>query len=82
MKFKIFCMRDQLSGFLSPTFELNENIAIRNFSYAINKKDSLYYANPAHFDLYHIGEFDTDTGVLEKTEPTIVVTGVSVLQEK
>lgn len=81
MKFQIFSMRDELSGYLTPTFELNESIAIRNFSYAINRKDTLYYANAKHFDLYHIGSFDTDTGVIEKVEPTIVVTGVSVIQE-
>lgn len=81
MKFNIYSMRDQFSGYIQPTFEQNDNIAIRNFSFAINKKDTLLYANPKHFDLYKIGEFDTDTGKVKSMEPTLIVTGLSVLEQ-
>ena len=80
MILNIYSMRDQLTGYLQPTFEVNDNVAVRNFSFAINNKDSLLYANPKHFDLYKIGSFNTETAEIIKSEPTIVVTGLSVYE--
>lgn len=82
MIFNVYSMRDELTGFIQPTFELSDNVAIRNFSFAINKKDTLLYANPKHFDLYCIGEFDTETGILKKKDPELIVTGLSVLEKE
>lgn len=60
----VYAMKDNLSGFLSPTFESNDDVAMRNFAYAISHKDTLLYAQKKDFDLYKIGEYDTDTGHL------------------
>lgn len=80
MIYNVYCMRDQMTGFMQPTFEINDNVAQRNFSYAINRKDSILYANPKHFDLYKLGTFDTETGELSKCEPEIICTGLSVFE--
>lgn len=82
MKFGVYSMRDQLTGFIQPTFEVSDQVALRNFSYAINKQDTLLYASAKHFDLYRIGTFDTDTGEIVKEEPSIVATGLSVLESE
>lgn len=82
MIFRVYSMRDELTGYIQPTFELSDNVAVRNFSFALNKKDSILYANPKHFDLYCIGEFDTDTGQLKSFEPELIVTGLSVIEKE
>lgn len=82
MKLPICCMRDQLTGFMNPFVSTNESVAERDFKIIVNDdKQSLHY-NPQHFDLYHLGTFDTDTGIIVPCEPTIMVTGLSVMETK
>lgn len=64
MKLGVYAMKDNLSGFVTPTFESNDEVAKRNFAYAISHKDTLLYAQKKDFDLYKIGEYDTETGHL------------------
>ena len=82
MIYNVYSMRDEFAGFIQPTFELNDNIAMRNFKFAINRPDTIIYANPKHFDLYMIGTFNTETGELKKIEPKIVCTGLSVKENE
>ncbi len=78
MKVNVYSMRDKLSGYLQPTFEQSDDIAIRNFSFAINKKDTLLFAAAKHFDLYKLGTFDTETGIIEKLDnPQLIIEGLS-----
>lgn len=81
MVYKIYVMRDQMTGFMTPTFELNDSVAIRNFKFALNKND-LLYANATHFDLYYLGEYDTESGHLKSYEPQLICTGVSCIEKK
>lgn len=78
MKTPIFVMRDQLTGYMNPFTLINEAVAIRDFKIIINDKTQKFYFNPSHFDLYKIGEFDSETGEISSIEPTIVITGLSV----
>lgn len=82
MKLGIYSMRDQLSGFMTPTFELNDQIAIRNFSYAIKKPDTLLFASAKDFDLLKIGEFDTETGELFPFPPSVIAQGYALVKGK
>lgn len=82
MKCPVCCMRDQLTGFMNPFVATNEAVAERDFRIVINDPDQKLYFNPKHFDLYRIGTFDTETGVLDPVDPTIIVTGLSVKEEK
>lgn len=81
MVVNVYAMRDEFSGYVTPTFEMNDNIAQRNFKFAINRKDTLLYANPKHFDLYKLGTFDSETGKFDAKEPELVCTGLSVLDK-
>lgn len=78
MKQPVCCIRDQLTGYLSPFVCNNEAVAKRDFSVIIRDDNNTMYHNPQHFDLYLIGEFDTDTGKIEACEPKILLTGLSV----
>lgn len=82
MILNIYSMRDEFTGFIQPTFEQSDNVAMRNFSFAINRKDTLLYANPKHFDLYCIGSFNSDTGSVIPCEPKLVCTGLSVIEKE
>lgn len=82
MKVFVYSMRDQLTGFTQPTFEISDAVAIRNFSFAIQKPDTLIYASAKDFDLMKIGEFDSETGVLTPLSPTLVCQGISILKGK
>lgn len=60
----VYAIRDAKAGFLSPTFETADAIAIRNFAHAvINSKDVLNTFS-GDFSLYRIDVYDTDSGVI------------------
>lgn len=82
MKYPIYSYRDNKSAFGSPILEMNEYTAIRGFSYAINAKDGLMNAYPGDYDLYKVGEFDSEKGVIDGITPVLVVTGMSVYGAK
>lgn len=61
MKYGVYCIRDLKSGWLSPTVDINDQVAIRNFAYAIQHNDMFSdFCND--YSLYQIGVFDTETG--------------------
>ena len=79
MMYKIFCIRDVHTGFLSPTVDQNDPSAVRNFHYAVNRVESLMGSSPKDYDLYEIGSFDSETGeIIPTTPPRFVVSAVSV----
>lgn len=61
MKYGVYCIRDLKSGWLSPTVDINDQVAIRNFAYAVQHND-LFSAFANDYSLYKIGDFDTDSG--------------------
>lgn len=62
MKLGIYAMRDNLQGFLSPSVQLNDAVALREFKLNMDRKDTVFNFEPQDFSLYKLGEFDTDTG--------------------
>lgn len=71
MKVLIFAIKDELVGFMNPTFEQTEQVALRNFSFAINKADSLLYTNAKDYSLWLLGEYDTEKGIIAKEHKKI-----------
>lgn len=82
MKYPIYCYRDVKVGFLPPQCDQNDATAIRGFSFAINGNDGIMNYSPKDFDLYRIGEFDSDTGMIVSENPVVVATGINVLGDK
>ncbi len=79
MKLGVYSIRDNLTGFLTPVVEQNDNSARRNFEHAIAQPQSLMNSHVSDYDLYKIGLFDTDTGLIENISPIeLVVSGGSV----
>lgn len=72
MKFPLYAIRDSLIGFSMPFIRDNDAVASRAFDYDCNRSDSPYTTNPEHFQLFHIGEFDTDDGSISSCSPRMV----------
>lgn len=82
MKYPIYSYRDLKVGFGAPATDMNDQSAIRGFSYAINNPGIMNFS-PKDYDLYKIGEFDTEKGIITGFEvPQLVVSGSSVFSEE
>lgn len=72
MRFRMYSIRDRLSGFMTPVLEQSDSVAMRNFRMACDsqKRDSSVIAfKPDDFSLYHIADFNSETGFLQPTNP-------------
>lgn len=65
----VYAIRDKHTGFMSLTTEQNDNCAMRNFAHAMQNVDSLLYTHPDDFDLFRLGDYDTDSGELNPNYP-------------
>lgn len=66
MKIPIFAVQDSKAGiFLQPFPMQNNAVAIRAFSHEVNKPGSNFSASPSDYTLYHLGEYDDQTGRFE-----------------
>lgn len=80
MIYPIFSMRDKHTGFSVPTFDVNDQSAIRNFSHALVNAGGILSFAPADFDLYRLGSFDSDSGLLTPEPlPVMIISGASAL---
>lgn len=82
----IISVRDNCAGRYSPlALEQNIQTAKRGFRNAIindqNNPESLYFTNPGDFDLYLLGEFDFDNGIVDAIEPECIYKGSTVMNE-
>lgn len=68
MKYPVFAIRDVKASFMAPTIDINDRVAVRNFSRAINNGEGIMNFSPADFDLYLIGHYDDQTARLESLE--------------
>lgn len=66
MIYSVYSIRDNVAdGFLTPMIDQNDNVAIRNFEHACMNNNSLFFTHSKDYDLYKIGEFDSDIGVIK-----------------
>lgn len=79
MKYPVFAIRDVHTGFMSPTVDQNQSAAIRNFEHAVMQSASLMNSHPEHYALYHIGEFDTETGKITDCLPEHLIDASEVI---
>lgn len=72
MLLQIIAVRDrQANIYGQPQAVANLGAAIRSFGDEINRADkqNVMFMHPEDFDLYHLGEYDDNTGAIEKIEP-------------
>lgn len=60
---KLFAIKDHKSGiFLQPNFQKSIPDALRSWEIISNEGDSMVSRFPNDFRLYHLGDFDEQTG--------------------
>lgn len=77
MIFGVYVVRDLKTGFMTPTFDINDQAAIRNFKYAVGKTDSLMHVCKSDFDLFKIGDYDSETGEIFEREHKLLAQGMA-----
>lgn len=83
MKYPIYCVRDEKVGFQPQILvESSDAAAVRGFSFAVNNHESLMNFSPKDFDLFRIGELDSEKGSIIPCMPELVCSGVSVFGDK
>lgn len=83
MKYPIFSIRDNKANFGLPWCDLSENTARRGFAFQINNPDGIMNFAPKDYDLYKIGVFDNESGLVVNLDiPEFVVAGTAVFNEK
>lgn len=81
MIYGLYAMRDTKVGFLAPQVDANDKSACRQFKLALAtaKGESLMGFCPEDFDLYKIGEFDSEKGTVSPlTVPSLISAGGSL----
>lgn len=78
MKKRYYSIRDVKAGFMDLQPDVNDDTAKRNFAYAVNNVETIAFA-PNDFDLYFVGEFDTNSGLFfPENIPVLVASGGEV----
>lgn len=78
MDYKIFCIKDTMVGFMQPFIQVNEAVAVREFSNIVNSVgSSIVSQNYKDMELYCLGTFNQDTGIIEP-DVTFVIKGSDV----
>lgn len=74
MIINIYSMRDLKGSFIAPHVDMNDQMAIRNFSFAVNNNHDIMGFAPQDFQLYRVGQFDSITGEIHPVIPVELVT--------
>lgn len=82
MIIKIFSVFDSKAAFFGQPFA-DQSIAsaTRNFSDAVNdgsNPNNLWHKHPEDFSLFHVGEFDNETGELLPMNPKNLITASAI----
>lgn len=78
MTYNIYSIRDNKTAFMAPQLDINHKSAVRNFdlTLATVSGDSIMGYAPEDFDLYFIGSFDTESGIVSPLSvPELISSG-------
>lgn len=65
MIYGMYSVKDLKTGYLPPTFDMNDLSAMRNFEHACMNEESLFFTHPSDYQLFKVGSFDTESGDIE-----------------
>ena len=75
MIYGVYVVYDKKTGYLPPQVDINDASAVRNFTNACRRPDSLMFSNGSDYELYKIASYNTDNGVIEPIEKEFLVNG-------
>lgn len=91
MKVRAYSVRDKVAGAFLPLFFLrSDGEAMRSFSDAVNDPKHQFSPHAADYDLFWMGTFDDETGMLEgplaegevEVSPVRLASGLQVQVQK
>ena len=68
MIMKLYSIKDKLMEFTGPIAIKDDKVAIRMFNAFCEEKKKKEYTEPKYYDLYCIGEFDSEKGTIKGYE--------------
>ncbi|QCS36121.1 nonstructural protein [Capybara microvirus Cap1_SP_131] len=77
MLINLYSQRDLKTRFSEPVPDLNDDSAIRNFTFSLRNANDIRAFMPADFQLFRVGQFNTATGELIPCLPVLLIDGVS-----
>lgn len=78
MRTQVFAVKDNVAGlFQLPFYSPSKGAAERTFKDSLTDPQSPAARHPEDYDLYYVGEFDDEVGVLISSEPEFLLTGSS-----
>lgn len=79
--FKMYSVRDSKSNAFNPPFyAINEETGLRSFAQLVLDPAQTVSKFPEDFDLYHVGDYDDESGKISPQEtPVHVQKAISVL---
>lgn len=69
----------KIADFHLAIFDIKNQGAMRQFSDAVNDKQTKWNKHPEDFSLWYVGEFDTQKGTMEGVVPENLVNAVAVM---
>ena len=73
MIYNIYSIRDHWTGYMPPTYDVNDASAMRNFRHAMMVGDSVFVTHKEDFSLYRLGTFNTETGEINIEETGVLI---------
>ena len=70
---KIYSIKDTKGSFYDPMLALNDALATRNVRGVVNSGKGILAQYPEDFELWLIGEFDQETGIITPLPLTFIV---------
>lgn len=77
MNLKVYAIKDTKVGFMQPFCQVNDSVAVREFGNLINTGSSVVSQNYEDMELYSLGSYSQETGVIE-SDVQYLVKGVDV----
>lgn len=82
---ELFCVKDKKVGFTDPVCLTSSQQAVREFCAFLAHVDSdsdTYHVPANDFQLWHVGTFDLDSGVISPISPELIADADSMVFKK
>ena len=84
MNMYMCCMYDVVAKQFSSQFvpQINKEDAERSIKMALTSSVGAQAMKFRDIDFYHVGNFDTETGIFEAVKPSVIIKGASVITDE
>lgn len=75
----LYSIRDIKAGFVNIFTDINDAVAKRNFSHAVNSPDTTFYSNPEDYALFKVGAYDDEAGIIVPCDKELIAEASQVI---